>query len=266
MSETDTDSVKLIDIEYRETFAIMRLNRPEKRNAVNRKMRTEMLAALEELRGKRNVVLLTGTDKSFCAGIDLKERKIEKDQGIPPDPKSDWNEVNIAIRRHPAIFIAAVNGIALGGGSTLINVCDLAITAEDAQIGMPEMGFATYPALAGPAAQLTISRKRAAYMILTAKRIDGKTAVEWGMVNKAVPLVQLMEEAEKLAAHVGQFDAAALTESKRALDQIPNVVSEWRQVFEYGAKANTQIRALSSAQSEGLARFSSGERNPEQGS
>lgn len=263
MSKTDT--AEFIKLEYRENFAIMRLDRPEKRNAVNRQMRFEMLAALDELRGRRSVVLLTGTDESFCAGIDLKERKIEKELGVPPDPKSDWNEVNIAIRRHPAIFIAAVNGIALGGGSTLINVCDLAVVADEAQIGMPEISFATYPALAGPAAQLMISRKRAAHMILTAKRIDGRTAVEWGMANQSVPLASLMEEAENLAAHVGQFDPAALSECKRALDAIPNVISEWRQVFEYGAKANTQIRASSSAQSEGLARFSAGERNVGQG-
>ena len=261
----DTEKEELIVLEDRGDYAVMRMNRADKRNAVNRAMRIAMLDAMERVRATHKVVVLTGTDKSFCAGIDLKESRADREAGRGEDPTSDWNEVNIAIRRHPAVFIAAVNGLALGGGSTLINVCDLAIAAEEAEIGMPEMGFATYPSLAGPAAQLALSRKRAAFLILTAKRIDGATAEHWGLVNQCVPMAELLEAADTLARHVAQFDAAALTESKRAIDYIPNVVSDWRQAFEYGSKVNALIRSRSSAPREGLARFATGQRNPGQG-
>lgn len=255
----------LVVIEDKGDYALMRINRPEKRNAMSRAMRLAMLAAMDQVRGKYKVVVLTGTDKSFCSGIDLKESHADREEGRGEDPKSDWNEVNIAIRRHPSIFIAAVNGIALGGGSTLINVCDLAIAANEAEIGMPEMGFATYPGLAGPAMQIALPRKRAAYMILTARRVGGQQAKEWGMVNEAVPLDDLLDAADALARHVAQFDGAALTESKRAIDYIPNVVSDWRQAFDYGQKVNALIRSRTKGASEGLARFSAGQRNPGQG-
>ncbi len=209
--------------------------------------------------------VLTGTGTSFCAGVDLKESHADREAGLPEDPKSDWNEVNLAIRRHPAIFIAAVNGVALGGGSTLINVCDLAIAANEAQIGMPEMGFATYPGLAGPAAQIALPRKRAAWMILTTRRLDGPTAEAWGMVNQSVPLAELLDAADALARHVAQFDETALTESKRAIDYIPNLISDWRQAFDYGNKVNALIRSRSTAQRSGLAKFARGERNAGQG-
>lgn len=260
--ETRTD---LVVLEDRQDYALMRINRPEKRNAMSRAMRIAMLAAMEEVRGRFKVVVLTGTDRSFCAGIDLKESLQDRQEGRPEDPASDWNEVNLAIRRHPAVFIAAVNGLALGGGSTLINVCDLAIAAEEAQIGMPEMGFATYPGLAGPAMQITIPRKRAAWMILTAQRVGGRQAMEWGIVNDCVPGAELLAAADRMARHIAQFDAVALTESKRAIDYVPNVVSDWRQAFDYGAKVNALIRSRSTAQTEGLSRFSAGQRNPGQG-
>ena len=105
----------------------------------------------------------------------------------------------LAIREHPAIFVAAVNGFALGGGATLISMCDLAIAAEEAEIGMPEIGFGAYPQFSGPAAQIQLTPKRAAWLVLTAERIDGRTAEAWGMVNRSVALDRLMAEAELLA-------------------------------------------------------------------
>ena len=171
----------------------------------------------------------------------------------------------IAIREHPAVFLAAVNGPALGGGSTLISVCDLAVAAHEAEIGMPEIGFGAYPQFSGPAAQIQLTAKRAAWLVLTAQRIDGRTAESWGMVNRSVPLTALMDEADRLATTVSAFDAVALSESKRALDAIPASISGWRPSFEYGLSTNARIRVSSAAQSEGLSRFSAGEKNPGQG-
>lgn len=259
MSDSD-----LVIVEERKTYAVIRINRAEKRNAMNRAARAGMLAALDRIRGRFPVAVLTGTDKSFCSGIDLKERHAEAEQAIVDDPKTAWSEVNIAIRNHPAIFIAAVNGIALGGGVTLINVCDLAIAAESAEMGMPEMGFATYPGLAGPATQLSLPRKRAAWMILTTKRIDGSMAERWGLVNQVVPDAELLDTAEQLAAHISQFDADCLSETKQALDQLPQVV-DWREAFGLGTEINKRIRSKSTTRTKALEKFSRGERNAGQG-
>lgn len=255
---------RLIAVEEKETHAVVRLDRPEKKNAMNRAARRELLAALAALQGCR-AILLTGTGDSFCSGVDLKESQADAEAGTPPEPASDWIEVILAIRRHPAVFIAAVNGLALGGGATLISMCDLALAANEAEIGMPEIGFAAYPQFSGPGAQIQLTAKRAAWLVLTAERIDGATAETWGMVNRAVPRAQLMAEAEALAARLGRFDRTALTESKRALETIPQRISDWRAAFEYGIAANRRIRAAGQAQQEGFARFTAGLRNPGQG-
>jgi enoyl-CoA hydratase/carnithine racemase len=111
------------------------------------------------------------------------------------------------------------DGLALGGGATLIKVCDLAIAGTGASIGCPEMGFATYPGMAGPAIQLSgVTRKQAAWLVLTTNRIDRPTAEPRGMVNQCVGPDALLPTAHDLATKLAQFDAVALAESKKALD------------------------------------------------
>jgi enoyl-CoA hydratase/carnithine racemase len=254
----------LVVVEEKEGYAVLRFNRPEKRNAMNIATRVAILEALEKLKGRFGVIVVTGTDISFCAGLDLKEENALRAAGIASDPATSWQAVNVAIRNHPAVFIAAVNGIALGGGVTLINVCDLAIASERALMGMPEMGFATYPGLAGPSTQYSLTRKRHAWLMFTTERIDGATAAEWGLVNKVVPHDELMIEAEAIAAKIGQFDQTALAISKAAMDKIP-VEIDWEGAFNFGVAQIDRIRAISSAGDEGLARFSSGERLVGQG-
>ena len=254
----------LVTVEPRNGYAIVRLDRPEKKNAMNRQARRELLAAFHALRAGYKAVVLTGSGDSFCSGVDLKEARAD-DAGTPPDPRSDWIEVLLAIREHPAIFVAAVNGFALGGGATLISMCDLAIAADQAEIGMPEIGFGVYPQFSGPAAQIQLTAKRAAWLVLTAERIDGRTAEAWGMVNRSVARDRLMAEAELLADKLSCFDAVALAESKHALDIVPRSISGWRQAFSYRMAVNARIRASSSAQRKGLSRFAAGERNLGQG-
>ena len=261
-------SEDLVQLEDRGDYALLRLNRPEKRNAMNSAARKALLARLEELRGVHKVVVLTGNGVGFCSGVDLKEEAAVEASGGEHAREAgsrEWISALLAIHRHPAVFIAAVNGFALGGGTSLINVCDLAIAADEAEMGMPEMGFGVYPGMAGPAAQLRLLPKHAAWMVLTARRIDGKTAERWGMVNQSVPLEHLMTEADALARHLGQFDAATLSESKRALAMIPTHIREFSVGFEHGLSVNATINAKSSARREGMSRFARGELNPGQG-
>lgn len=241
-------------------------NRPRQRNAMNRAAREGIVRALDECRGRAKVIILTGNGPAFCAGVDLKEAAggVTGDND-PMSRRSSWAAVQEELRRHSAIVIAAVNGFALGGGSTLISVADLALAAEEAQIGMPEIGFGLYPTLAGPAAQMRISKKRAAWMILTADRIDGRTAAEWGLVNKAVPGEQLLAEAEALAQRIAKFDAVGLEWSKKALWKIPDEISDWSGAVEYGDHVSKQIRLASTAFNDGLNRFVNGERSEGQG-
>jgi enoyl-CoA hydratase/carnithine racemase len=254
-----------IEIIRHDGWAQIRVNREAQRNAMNRATRQGLMAAFEELRGKARAIILTGTGVAFCAGMDLKEREQDRQAGIE-GAGDEWVAVNMAIRAHPAIFIAAVNGLALGGGATLINVCDLAIASTKASIGCPEMGFSTYPGMAGPAIQLSgVTRKQAAWLVLTTNRIDGATAERWGMVNQCVEPEALLPTAQALAQKVAQFDAVALAESKKALDRIPAIITDWQEAMDHGQMVNLQIRSKTTAQAEGSARFAAGVKNPGQG-
>lgn len=254
-----------IVITRHEGWAELRIDREAKRNSMNRESRQGLLQAFEELRGVAKAIVLTGTGGSFCAGMDLKEREQDRLAGIE-GAGEEWIAVNIAIRKHPSIFIAAVNGVALGGGSTLINICDLAVASTQASIGCPEMGFSTYPGMAGPAAQLSgITRKRAAWMVLTTNRVDGATAERWGMVNECVEPDRLLPRAGEIAAQIAQFDAVALAESKKALDRIPAFITDWQEAMDHGQMVNLTIRSKTNAQAEGNARFAAGIKNPGQG-
>lgn len=153
----------------------------------------------------------------------------------------------------------------MGGGATIINVCDLAIASDDAWISNPEMGFGAFAQFSGPSSQYQMLPKHVAWLLYTTERIDGKTAAAWGLVNECVSTKALLPRANALAAQIAAFDAVALTQSKRALDATPGLVREWRSAFEHGLWVNQRIRAQTEAQQTGLDRFASGGRNPGQG-
>jgi enoyl-CoA hydratase/carnithine racemase len=148
---------------------------------------------------------------------------------------------------------------------TLINSSDLAVADEEAQIGMPEIGFGLYPGLAGPSTQLRLSSKRAAWMVLMGDRISGRRAEEWGLVNRAVPASALKETALQIAEAIASRDAVTLTWSKKALWEVPMHISDWTAALEYGESIGNQIRARSDVVGKGLSAFAKGDRNPGQG-
>jgi enoyl-CoA hydratase/carnithine racemase len=239
-------SEELVLLEDLGSYAVITLNRPAKRNAMSSAAQAQLQDVLKRCLGRYAAAVITGAGTAFCSGIDLKERRERLEAGDAPAEYSrqghSWIETIEAVRKHPTVFIAAVNGHALGGGVSLINACDLAIAAEDAEIGMPEITFASYPTVAGPTTQLRILRKHASWLILTGKRIDGRTAARWGLVNAAVPKAELLDEAKALAAHIAQFNKVTLDWSKKALDDIPAQVSDWTAALEYGRVVTSVIQ------------------------
>jgi enoyl-CoA hydratase/carnithine racemase len=253
----------LVLMEKKDRYAVVTLNRPEKRNAMSRAAQAELVAAIEDARADCSVIVLTGAgDVAFCAGVDLSESQGQRQGGERPRTYAvggnSWFEVQEAIKRHPAVFIAAVNGFALGGGLTLVHNCQLAVASERATFGMPEVGLGVFPGLAGPATIQRILPKRYAYMILTARRVDARTAESWGIVNEVVPHEQVLDTAEELARHISAFDPVVLDYSKKAIWEIPNL--DWSRGIDYGLWTGTMVRANTGAGAEGVARFLRGER------
>ncbi len=268
VTQTSTGYGELILMEKRDGIGVITFNRPEKRNAMSSAAQAELRAALADSAEDCKVLILTGAGVAFCAGVDLSEGQNRQPRRNFAYGSNSWFETNEALKQHPAVCIAAVNGYALGGGLTMVNNCDLAIASERAEFGMPEMSFNTFPGLAGPATVRRVLTKHAAYMILTARRVDAATAERWGIVNSVVPHDQLLGEAEKLARHVAQFDASALDWAKkgyRDLDLMP-----WSEALVYGGYIGTQIRrgddsAGFAGGNPAVQRFLSGQPNPGQG-
>ena len=240
------ESDELILFEEFDKYAVITFNRPEKMNALSSPMVLQLQERIEECRGRHSAIVITARGRAFCAGVDLRERNdwVRKGAKIRGDNvRNKWYDtMNTVIRNHPAVFIAAVNGLALGGGITLVNICDLAIMSEDAHVGVPQIEWGIYPGIAGASAQLRVLRKHAAWQVLTGRRLDAATAVDMGIVNFAVPADRLLDEAKALAAHVAQFEPVALDWCKKALDLIPSHFSEWSVALEYGRGVNNIIQ------------------------
>ena len=237
---------ELILFEEFDKYAVITFNRPEKMNALSSPMVLQLQERIEECRGRHSAIVITARGRAFCAGVDLRERNdwVRKGAKIRGDNvRNKWYDtMTTLIRNHPAVFIAAVNGLALGGGITLVNICDLAIMSEDAHVGVPQIEWGIYPGIAGASAQLRVLRKHAAWQVLTGRRLDAATAVDMGIVNFAVPADRLLDEAKALAAHVAQFEPVALDWCKKALDLIPSHFSEWSVALEYGRGVNNIIQ------------------------
>lgn len=228
-------SEQLVTVEDCSNYACITLNRPAKQNRMNRVAQIQLQDILRQCTGRYAAVILTGAGSSFCAGIEV----AGPDDGSHSGPEYSrqghmWSETIEMIRKHPSVFVAAVNGDALSEGVSLINVCDLAIANEEAGIGLPEITSASYPTIAGPSTQLRILRKHASWMILTGKRIDGRTAARWGLVNAAVPAGRLMDEARAVAENIAKFNPVTVDWSKKAIDDIPAHVADWTTALEYG--------------------------------
>ena len=239
-------SEDLILFEEYEKYAVITFNRPEKLNALSSPMVLQLQQRLEQCRGRHSVIVITARGKAFCAGVDLRERNewVLKGAKIRGDNvRNKWYDtMGTIIRNHPAIFIAAVNGLALGGGATLVNICDLAIMAEDAEIGVPQIRWGIYPGIAGASTQVRTLHKHAAWPILTARSLTAADAVDIGVENLAVPKERLLDEAKALAAHIAQFDPIALDWCKKALDEVPSQISSWPVALEYGRSVTNMIR------------------------
>lgn len=208
-------------VELKDGIAILTLNRPEVHNAISMNMRKLLGEALDDMdmNDDVRVLILTGAGKSFCAGVDLKERKeMSEKEVMKLREKGPVNQMKIINLFKPVI--AAVNGNALAGGLELALACDIRIAAENAVFGLPEISLGIIPG--GGGTQLLprlIGDAQAREMILTAGRIDAKTAERIGLVSRVVPPGELMNAAMELASTMKSFSPIALKNAKKAINR-----------------------------------------------
>jgi enoyl-CoA hydratase/carnithine racemase len=178
----------------------------------------EHVAALAREREVRAVVLTGEGEKAFCAGADLKERATMPMEKVPLFVSS-IRALMDEVEALPMPTVAAVNGVAFGGGTELLLACDLRIAAEHAQLGLTEVSLAIIPG-AGGTQRLPrlVGRARAKELILTARRISAAEAHRIGLVNEVVPAAELAARTDAVVAEIAAHGPLAVRAAKRAID------------------------------------------------
>ena len=212
---------KSLLIEERDAVAVLTLNRPGAMNAFNFALLLELQAAVEALRFRPaiRVVIITGAGpKAFCAGADLKERATL----APLEVKRFIYTIRnlfTAIEDLNKPVIAALNGIALGGGTELALACDIRLAAETASMGLTETRLAIIPG-AGGTQRLPrlIGRGKAKELIFTGKRVPADAALAMGLVNQVCPPDGLLEACHAMAAEICETGPIAIEQAKYAIN------------------------------------------------
>ena len=205
--------------EIKGKVAIITLNRPKALNALNNAMMVEVARALDEFEEDAGVgcIILTGSEKAFAAGADIKEiQSLTYIDLINNDPIQVWDR--IARSRKPVI--AAVAGFTLGGGCEIAMMCDFMIAADNAKFGQPEITLGVLPG-AGGTQRLTrlIGKSKAMDMCLTGRMMGADEAEQSGLVSRVVPAEKLMDETLKAADKIASFSQPAVKLMKEAVNR-----------------------------------------------
>ena len=218
-------SYETIQLEMHGSVCVLTLNRPERLNALNVQVANDFKAAVAEARERgARAIVLTGAGRAFSAGGDLREmQEIAKSDGrveaFFDEPLRVLNEAILLIRETPIPFIAAVNGVASGGGCNLALACDLVIAAESARFNQAFIKIGLTPDCGGTfMLPRLVGWKRATELLFTGELVGAKAAAEMGMINSAVPDEELMSRAMAMAENLAQAPTAAIAEIKMLLD------------------------------------------------
>ena len=213
------DNVLLV--EEQDQIAILTLNRPQVMNSFNFAQLRALRDQVEALRFRTDirVIVITGAgERAFCAGADLKERAT-----LTPVQVKEFiftiRNLFTAIEQMPKPVIAAVNGIALGGGTELALACDMRIAALNASMGLTETRLAIIPG-AGGTQRLPrlVGKGKAKELIFTGRRVDAQEALEIGLVNRICEQSELLDECMKMASMICETGPVAIEQAKYAIN------------------------------------------------
>ncbi len=243
---------KSIVVDTRGRVGLVTLNRPDALNALSAQMKEDVQQALAILDADPHIgaIVMTGNDKSFAAGADIKEMLDQTYiNALNIEFLGEWECVSNC--RTPVI--AAVAGYALGGGCELAMMCDFILAADNAKFGQPEVKLGTIPGLGGTQ-RLTrlVGKSKAMEMCLTGRMMDADEAERAGLVSRVLPLAELLPEAIKVAGEIAEFSKPAVTLAKEC------VITALNTTLDQGMR--TERRAFHSLfgtpdQQEGMAAF-----------
>jgi len=248
-------SYSTIQLIYDERVATITLNRPHKRNAISYELIKDLLAALEEVRtSKALVLILTGAGKAFCSGMDLEDLRAL----IGRSPEQSLQDSQIMARlfrtmyEFPKPTIAAVNGAAIAGGTGLATLCDFTLVVPEAKFGYTEVKIGFVPAIVSAFLLRQVGEKIARDLLLTGRLFDAEEAKRIGLVTEIVPAENLMTHAKQLAEQLLENSPASLLYSKRLLNEAARAQLD-RQI-DASVRENAAIRSTADFR-EGITSF-----------
>jgi enoyl-CoA hydratase len=206
-------------VEVKDRVGVITLNRPQALNALNGRLISEINTVLDGFERDPQIgcTVITGSEKAFAAGADIKEMQDRTWPGTYLDDRfAEWDR--IGQRRKP--IIAAVAGFALGGGCELAMMCDLIIAADTAKFGQPEINLGVIPG-AGGTQRLThaVGKAKAMDLILTGRMMDAEEAEKAGLVARVVPYAELMEVALKAAGQIAAKSLPSVLAAKESVNR-----------------------------------------------
>ena len=193
------------------------IDREERRNALSPEVLTALLSAVRSPGDGVRVIVITGAgEKAFSAGADLGALNPDATQLELHEGRGMLRELILAIRECPLPVVARVQGLCLAGGFGLMLACDVAVASEAAAFGTPEVDVGLWPFMIGALVARHVSPKRALDLMLTGRRIDAATALDWGLVSRVVPAAALDETVAEVAAGLAAKSPLVLRLGKAA--------------------------------------------------
>jgi methylglutaconyl-CoA hydratase len=233
-----------LQLAYNAGIATITLNRPDKRNAISYELIQDLLSALEEVeKSSARVLILTGSGKAFCSGMDLENLKALL--GRSPEQSLEDSRIMARLFRtlydFPKPTIAAVNGAAIAGGSGLATLCDFTLAVPEAKFGYTEVRIGFVPAIVSTFLLRQVGEKIARDLLLTGRLFDAEEAQRLGLVTEVVSAENLMARANQLAALLMENSPGSLFYTKRLLSSIAR--PELDAQIEIAVRENAAVRS-----------------------
>jgi methylglutaconyl-CoA hydratase len=204
-----------------EKTALITLNRPDKRNAISFQLVDELMSALEEVEhSPAQVLIITGSGKAFCAGMDLEELKSLLGKSHEENVKDSMRMAQVfrRIYEFPLPTIAAVNGAAIAGGTGIATMCDFTLAVPDAKFGYTEVRIGFVPAIVSSILVWQVGHKIARDLLMTGRLFDAAEAHRYGLVNEVVEPERLMTRARELSAQLLENSPSSVRLTKKLIN------------------------------------------------
>ncbi|HEV3307324.1 MAG TPA: enoyl-CoA hydratase-related protein [Candidatus Sulfotelmatobacter sp.] len=246
---------KTIQLTYDAGVATIRLNRPDKRNAISFELIDDLLRALDEVENSDALVfIMTGAGKAFCSGMDLDNLKALIGRSPEENLKDSETMVRLfrALYEFPKVTIAAVNGAAIAGGTGLALLCDFTLAVPDAKFGYTEVRIGFVPAIVSTFLLRQIGEKQARDLLLTGRIFGAEEAFRMGLIGEIIAPENLMARSRELAAQLIENSPTSLRATKKLLTD--HTQAELDEQIESAVRENAAIRTTADFR-EGIASF-----------